>query len=108
MTDTKSNTISVANEQMNTEKTEKSIIPKLEQTPSLRLPSCFITLKTDTEKDGKFYPGAVGFKYGKEKRDWIWMSYRDVLKLVGFLKENRDLVNAQFEAEELQCSIEKL
>lgn len=70
--------------------------------PALRLNGGLFVILGDDQHgdDGRLrYPGRVGIKYGREKTDWVRMSYSDAVQLVQFLNENKEFVNAAVKKE---------
>lgn len=79
-----------------------------DDTAFLRLPTTMVMLTKDSEKDGRQYEGSVRIRYGSQKGQWVVISYTESLKIVSFLKENKDLVNAQLDLEERRNSVGRL
>jgi len=69
---------------------------------SVRLPGgLFVLLGTDqyNEFGDLQYPGKLGIKFGREKTDWVRMTYSDAVLLYRFLEEHKDFINSQVRAE---------
>lgn len=45
------------------------------------------------------YPGKLSMKYGRDKKDWLRLSYTDSVQLYKFMSQNRDFVNEQVRLE---------
>lgn len=76
-----------------------------------RLPGgLFVMLGDDqyTDHGDLRYPGRVGIKYGRDKKDWVRMSYGDAVALVRFLQENRSFVNERLAAERERQIVDEL
>lgn len=78
---------------------------------STRLPGgLFVLLGTDqyNEHGDLQYPGKLGIKFGRDKTDWVRMSYSDAVLLYRFIEENRDFINSQVQAERDRLTVDEI
>lgn len=76
--------------------------------PSLRLPEAFVVLTPDQVNGEKIYAGAVGFKYGPAKEDWLRLPYTSMKKVIDFCMEHKDLFNKQLQKERQKNQVSDL